>query len=67
VTSGRLDAFALRGEMIDTYRDYVQRFNKIPDPQVADEVDTALTSGDLWSTSRRGHLRPAEERREARR
>jgi superfamily II DNA/RNA helicase/very-short-patch-repair endonuclease len=48
VPSGRLDAFALRGEVIDTYRDYVQGFIKIADPRVAGEVDAALTSGSLW-------------------
>lgn len=48
MTVGRLDAFALRGEVIDTYRDYVQGFIKIADPRVVDEVDTALESGNLW-------------------
>lgn len=45
---GRLDAFALRDEVIDTYADYVQGFIKIADPRVRDEVDAALHSGSLW-------------------
>src|SRR5688572_2144366 len=46
--SGRLDAFALREEVIGTYRDYVKGFIKISDPLVAEKVDEALASGNLW-------------------
>src|SRR5680860_356579 len=46
--TGRLDAFALREEVIGTYRDYVKGFIKISDPRVAAEVDAALASGNLW-------------------
>lgn len=46
--AARLDAFALRGEVIDTYRDYVKGFIKIADPRIATEVDEALESGNLW-------------------
>jgi superfamily II DNA/RNA helicase/very-short-patch-repair endonuclease len=44
----RLDAFALREEVIGTYRDYVKGFIKISDPLVVAEVDEALASGNLW-------------------
>ena len=46
--SGRLDAFDLRDEVIETYRDYVEGFIKIADPRVSSEVQTALESGGLW-------------------
>ncbi|MGI9017880.1 MAG: hypothetical protein ACR2HR_12375 [Euzebya sp.] len=46
--TGRLDAFALREEVIGTYRDYVKGCIKISDPLVAAEVDEALASGNLW-------------------
>ena len=48
MAAGRLDAFSLWDEVIGTYRDYVQGFIKIGDPRVADEVDAALASGNLW-------------------
>ena len=48
VTAGRLDAFALRDEVVATYRDYVEGFIKIADAKVASEVDEALESGNLW-------------------
>ena len=47
-STGRLDAFALRDEVIATYRDYVESFIKISDPRVSSEVDEALESGGLW-------------------
>ena len=48
LSTGRLDAFDLRDEVIGTYRDYVQGFIKIADQRVRDAVDEALGSGNLW-------------------
>jgi superfamily II DNA/RNA helicase/very-short-patch-repair endonuclease len=44
----RLDAFALRHEVISTYQDYVKGFIKISDSRVASHVNEALASGNLW-------------------
>lgn len=48
MTTGRLDAFKLRDDVIETYADYVTSFIKIADDRVAEKVDEALDAGDLW-------------------
>ena len=48
VVAGRLDAFALRDEVIETYSDYVQGYIKIAGQRFKAEVDDALASGELW-------------------
>jgi superfamily II DNA/RNA helicase len=45
---GRLDAFALRDDAVDEYREYVRGFINIRDPKVREEVDHTLDSGVLW-------------------
>lgn len=51
MAAARLDAFALRDEVVTTYRNYVEGFIKIADPRVAGEVEEALESGSLWPES----------------
>lgn len=48
VTTGRLDAFKLRDDVIETYADYVTSFIKIADEGVAAKVRESLDAGDLW-------------------
>ena len=48
MTIGRLDAFELRNDVIETYADYVTSFIKIADDRVRAKVDEALAAGDLW-------------------
>lgn len=48
MTTGRLDAFKLRDDVIETYADYVTSFIKIADDRVAEKVDESLEAGDLW-------------------
>ena len=48
MSDARLDAFELRHEVIGTYRDYVKGFIKISDARIAQHVNEALASGNLW-------------------
>jgi very-short-patch-repair endonuclease len=48
MTTGRLDAFKLRNDVIKTYADYVTSFIKIADGRVAQKVKESLDAGDLW-------------------
>jgi hypothetical protein len=51
ICAGRLDAFALREEVIETDRDDVEGFIKIFDPRVSSEDEVALESGGSWPDS----------------
>lgn len=44
----RLDAFALRDEVVDTYAAYARGFTRISDPEVAKVVEGSLDGGELW-------------------
>lgn len=46
--SGNLDIFALRDEIIDDYRQYVDSFLNIRDTRVKSFVDAELDKGQLW-------------------
>ncbi|QBI18883.1 DEAD/DEAH box helicase [Egibacter rhizosphaerae] len=46
--SSRLDAFALRDEVVREYRSYVEGFINIADERVRDVVEEALSSERLW-------------------
>jgi len=48
LTGGRLDAFALRDEVVREYRSYVEGFIHIADDRVRGVVDEALSSERLW-------------------
>ena len=48
LTRGRLDAFALRDEVVREYRSYVEGFINIADDRVRSVVDEALSSERLW-------------------
>ncbi|MFO7279561.1 MAG: DEAD/DEAH box helicase [Thermoanaerobacterales bacterium] len=55
-----MDVFELRDALIDTYRQYATSFMRIRDPNIAAQVDAALSEGRLWPHPQIG-LNPAFE------
>ncbi len=43
-----MDVFALRDDLVETYRDYATSFLRFRDPRVDAYVTGALESGELW-------------------
>lgn len=48
MSSPRLDAFELRDDVVNAYREYVEGFIRIRDARVREEVDRSFEAGEPW-------------------